>query len=83
GEARWISQPSADYNETAFLIEAGYYLTPSLRLAGGYSFGRIEDDDLSGSRSAGGFYAGLTVKLNDLLGAFGGFGRQEVIPPTP
>ncbi|HAG85277.1 MAG TPA: hypothetical protein DCL61_30065 [Cyanobacteria bacterium UBA12227] len=83
GEARWISQPSADYNETAFLIEAGYYLTPSLRLAGGYSFGQIDDDDLSGSRSAGGFYAGLTVKLNDLLGAFGGFGRQDVTPPTP
>ncbi|MCP2729332.1 Ig-like domain-containing protein [Limnofasciculus baicalensis] len=81
GEARWISQPSADYSETAFLIETGYYLTPNLRLAAGYSFGRIEDNDFSGSRSAGGFYAGLTVKLNDLLGAFGGFGRQKATPP--
>ena len=81
GEARWISQPSADYSENAFLIETGYYLTPNLRLAAGYSFGRIEDNDFSGSRSAGGFYAGLTVKLNDLLGAFGGFGRQKATPP--
>ncbi len=80
GEARWISQSSADYSETAFLVEAGYYVTPNLRLAAGYSFGRIEDDDFSGSRSAGGFYAGLTLKLNDLLGAFGGWGRQEVAP---
>ncbi len=81
GEARWISQPSANYTETAFLLETGYYLTPNLRLAAGYSFGQIEDEDLSGSRSAGGPYLGLTVKLDDLLGSFGNFGRQEVAPP--
>ncbi|HBE18934.1 MAG TPA: hypothetical protein DDW51_15325, partial [Cyanobacteria bacterium UBA11367] len=80
GEARWISQPSGDYSETAFLVEAGYYLTPNLRLAAGYSFGKINDNDFTGSRSAGGFYAGLTVKLNNLLGAFGGWGQQKVTP---
>ena len=77
GEVRWIAQPSIGYHETAFLLEAGYYLTPNLRLAAGYSFGRVNDRDFNGSRSAGGLYLGLTVKLNEL---FDGFGLQK---PTP
>ncbi|HEY9650766.1 MAG TPA: hypothetical protein V6C95_08890, partial [Coleofasciculaceae cyanobacterium] len=78
GEARWISQPSANYSETGFLFEVGYYVTPNLRLAAGYAFGQVDDDDFTGSRSAGGPYLGLTVKLNDLLG---GFGQQRIAPP--
>ncbi|KAM3092751.1 TonB-dependent receptor [Phormidesmis sp. 146-35] len=77
GEARWITQPSAGFSETGFLLEAGYYLTPNLRLAAGYSFGRVNDRDFDGSRSAGGPYLGLTIKLNEL---FSGFGLQK---PTP
>ena len=80
GEARWINQLNAGYGETGFLVEAGYYLTPNLRLAAGYSFGRINDRDFDGSRSAGGFYVGLTVKLNQL---FNGFGLQKVASPQP
>jgi hypothetical protein len=79
GEARWISQPTAGYSETGLLVEAGYYLTPNLRLAGGYSFGRVKDRDFSGSRSAGGFYLGATVKLNDLFG----FGVQRPVVASP
>ena len=71
GEARWINQPSANYSELGFLLEAGYYITPGLRLAGGYAFGQISDRDFSGSRSAGGPYLGLTVKLSDLFDSFG------------
>jgi len=75
GENRWISQST--YSEMGFLIEAGYYLTANLRLAAGYAFGKIDDPDFSGTRSAGGPYLGLTMKLNEL---FGGFGLQRVTP---
>jgi hypothetical protein len=78
GEIRRISQPSAGFTETGFLLEAGYYLTPNLRLAAGYSFGRVSDRDFDGSRSAGGAYLGLTIKLNDLVN---GFGLQKAAPP--
>ncbi len=77
GEARWINQPSARYSETGLVVEAGYYLTPNLRLAGGYVFGNVDDDGFSGSRSSSGPYLGLTVKLNEL---FDGFGLQKVAP---
>ncbi|RAM48524.1 MAG: TonB-dependent receptor [Hapalosiphonaceae cyanobacterium JJU2] len=75
GEARLISQ--SNYTETGFVVEAGYYLTPNLRLSAGYSFGKVDDRDFSGTRSAGGPYLGLTVKLNEL---FDGFGLQKTPP---
>lgn len=76
GEARFITQ--GGYSETGFVVEAGYYLTPNLRLSAGYGFGKANDEDFSGSRSVGGPYVGLTVKLNEL---FDGFGLQKVTPP--
>ncbi|MBE9036746.1 TonB-dependent receptor [aff. Roholtiella sp. LEGE 12411] len=75
GEARWIGQ--ANYTETGFVVETGYYLTPNLRLSAGYVFGQVDDRDFSGTRSAGGPYLGLTVKLNEL---FDGFGQQKPVP---
>ncbi|BAY34857.1 hypothetical protein NIES2107_67670 [Nostoc carneum NIES-2107] len=75
GEARVINQST--YTETGFVIEAGYYLSPNLRLAAGYVFGRVDDRDFSGTRSAGGPYLGITLKLNEL---FDGFGQQKVTP---
>jgi hypothetical protein len=75
GEARWIGQ--SDNTETGFVVETGYYLTPNLRLSGGYVFGKVDDRDFSGTRSAGGAYLGLTVKLNEL---FDGFGLQKRPP---
>jgi hypothetical protein len=78
-EARWISQPSADYSETGFSLEAGYYLTANLRLSGGYSFGAVSDRDFDNSRSAGGPYLGVTIKLDNNL--FRDFGTREVAPP--
>ena len=71
GEARGIWQPSADFTETGFLLEAGYYLSPELRLSAGYVFGKADDEDFTGTRSAGGPYVGMTVKLNGLLDGFG------------
>ena len=79
GEARSIWQPSADYSESAFLLEAGYYLSPELRLAAGYVFGNADDEDFTGTRSAGGPYVGMTVKLNGLLDGFGQH-RQPSLP---
>ncbi|MEA5572538.1 TonB-dependent receptor [Calothrix sp. UHCC 0171] len=76
GEARWINQ--AGFTETGFVVEAGYYLTPTLRFAAGYVFGKVDDRDFSGTRSAGGAYLGLSVKIDEL---FNGFGRQKVAPP--
>ncbi len=75
GEARLITQ--SDYTETGFVVEAGYYLTPNLRIAGGYAFGEIDDRDFDGSRSASGPYLGVTMKLNEL---FSGFGLQKKVP---
>jgi hypothetical protein len=70
-EARWIGQPSADFNEFGFVVEAGYYLTPELRLSAGYVFGKVDDSDFSGTRSAGGPYIGATFKLSDVFDSFG------------
>jgi hypothetical protein len=76
GEVRWIYQPQTDYNEYGFALEAGYYLTPNLRLAAGYSFGKALDNDFD--RSKGGPYVTLSLKLNEL---FGGFGVPMPAPP--
>jgi hypothetical protein len=71
GEARFISQPSADYTETGLLLELGYYVSPDLRLYGGYTFGDVDDGDFGGSRSADGFHFGVTVKLDSIFDNFG------------
>lgn len=71
GEVRTIWQTTADYTESAFMLEAGYYLSPEFRIAAGYVFGRADDEDFTGTRSAGGPYLGMTVKLNGLLDGFG------------
>ncbi|OIP72181.1 MAG: hypothetical protein AUK48_11470 [Oscillatoriales cyanobacterium CG2_30_44_21] len=79
GEARLINQPTAGFSETGFLGEVGYYPTPNLRLALGYSSGAVNNDrDFSGTRSAGGIYAAVTIKLNEL---FDGFGLQRLEAP--
>jgi hypothetical protein len=78
GEVRWLNQPTTGYSEQGLILEAGYYLTPNLRLSAGYAFGNASDRDFSGSRSASGPYLGLTVKLNEL---FSGFGLQKLPPP--
>ncbi|PZO44533.1 MAG: hypothetical protein DCF19_01950 [Pseudanabaena frigida] len=78
GETRLLNQPTAGYSELGLVGEVGYYLTPNLRLAAGYSSGSVNADrDFSGTRSAGGLYAGITVKLNEL---FDGFGLQKIPP---
>ena len=76
-EGRWIGQTGTGFHEMALATEAGYYLTPNLRVAGGYSFGNVNDRDF-GDRHKGGFYIGLQLKLNEL---FSGFGLQKVVPP--
>ncbi|BAW97861.1 hypothetical protein NIES970_28240 (plasmid) [[Synechococcus] sp. NIES-970] len=81
GGIRWLNQHTAGYSEMGWLAEVGYYATSNLRLAVGYSSGQVNNDrDFSGSRSDGGFYAGVTLKLDSL---FGGFGRQEPIAQRP
>ena len=70
-EGRWISQPALGESSSSLAADIGYYLTPNLRLALGYSFGRSHDLDFSGQRFAGGLYFGLTVRLDQLWGGFG------------
>jgi hypothetical protein len=77
GEIRSINQPSTGYSEIGGVAELGYYLSPNLRLAAGYSFGRATDRDFSGGRFAEGAYLGITLKVNEL---FDGFGLQQVAP---
>ena len=77
-DGRIIRQPNLGYTETGLALELGYYLTPNLRLSGGYGFGRVDDPTISnGNRAASGPYLGFTVKVNEL---FNGFGLQK---PTP
>lgn len=76
-EARWFGG-LGDYSEIGYALEAGYYPTPDLRLYGGYSGGGAYDDDFGVNRSAGGFYLGVSAKINSL---FDGFGLQNVAPP--
>ncbi len=76
-EARWIGQHSAGFNEFGIASELGYYLTPDLRAFLGYSFGRVNDSDFGGSRSDGGLYGGLNLKINRL---WANFGVQEPVP---
>ncbi len=82
-EGRWIGQDSNNnngYTEYGLAVEGGYYLTPDLRLAAGYSFGSVNangDTDFSGYRSNGGLYLNISLKLNELLG---GFGLQKPVP---
>jgi hypothetical protein len=78
-DGRIITQPNQGYTETGVALEAGYYLTPNLRLSAGYGFGRVDDPTISGgNRAASGGYLGFTVKVNEL---FSGFGLQRVAAP--
>jgi hypothetical protein len=78
GEARWLGQPSTGFHETGWAAELGYYVTPNLRTALGYSFGKAHDRDL-GDRRVSGPYLNVSLKLNDL---FRGFGQQDFAPPA-
>ena len=78
-EGRTIWQPATNYTETGFLLEGGYYLTPEIRLSAGYVFGSADDEDFTGTRSAGGPYVGMTLKLNSILDGFG----QHRAPTLP
>jgi hypothetical protein len=80
GEARWLNQSSTSYGETGLSAEIGYQVTPSLRVAGGYSLGRAVDREFSdGDRRVGGPYLSVSLKLNDL---FQGFGQQNWAKPA-
>jgi hypothetical protein len=77
-DGRIINQPNQGFTELGLALEAGYYLTPNLRLSAGYGFGRVDDPTvINGNRSSNGAYVGLTVKVNDLFG----FGLQPVSQP--
>lgn len=80
GSVRYITQPETNFDEVGFALEAGYYLTPDLRLGVGYSFGSVNDRSLGGSgyRSDDGPYIGVTFKVNELWDQFG---LQQVAPP--
>ena len=73
-EARRTTQTGVRYSDKALSIEGGYFLTPNLRLALGYSFGNVKDMEFTGSRSSSGIYVGATFKVNELMR---GFGRQK------
>ncbi len=63
GELRQITQSGGIYRATGELVETGYYVTPDLRLAVGYSVGRVRDQDFQGAAQNGGLYMGVTMKL--------------------
>lgn len=67
GEGRWIEQHSVDVKELGILLELGYYLTPDLRLSGGYSWGEVSDRDFGRDRAAEGLYFNFTYKVHELF----------------
>jgi hypothetical protein len=69
-EARILKSISSSSTEVGATAEVGYYLTPNLRLAAGYSFGSVSGSDFENSRSTSGPYLGLTVKLDELFKGF-------------
>jgi hypothetical protein len=69
-EGRLINTLSTGTSEYGATAEVGYYVTPNLRLAAGYAFGRVSDRDFNNSRSAGGPFLGVTVKLDQLFDGF-------------
>ena len=71
-----MRQSNSNFNEFGTLLELGYYMTPNLRLATGFSFGQATDIDFNGTRSRGGPYISISAKLDDLFG----FGKQPVAP---
>lgn len=78
-DLRFINQTNPGYFETGINLEAGYYLTPNLRLAAGYAFGSASDRDFNGGRTNSGPYLNFTIKLDQL---FQGFGIQRLINPN-
>jgi len=70
-DLRGISQREAGYSSHGLVVESGYYVTPNLRLGLGYSFGRVGDQDFTGSLSSGGLFLRLTAKINQIGGGFG------------
>ncbi len=69
-EGRIIDTLSTGTQEYGATAEVGYYVTPSLRLAAGYAWGAVSDRDFNNSRSAGGPFLGVTVKLDQLFDGF-------------
>ena len=85
-EGRMINGLSTGSSEFGASAEVGYYLTPNLRLAAGYSFGSVFDADLGRSRHAGGPYLDVTVKLDELFSGFRLLKKQrrpEPAAPSP
>ena len=70
-DLRWIGEKDSGYSSRGIVLETGYYATPDLRLGLGYSFGRANDRDFTGSLSSGGLFLRVTAKLNQIGGGFG------------
>ena len=77
-----LSRSEAGTSEYGATAEVGYYLTPNLRLAAGYAFGRVSDRDFNNSRSAGGPFLGITVKLDQLFDGFRLL-KKKPVPNAP
>lgn len=78
GELRYIEQPVSSYVAFGEVAEAGYHFGNDFRAAVGYSFGRTNDLDFTGSRSRGGLYLDFNARVNEL---FRGFGLQQAPRP--
>ncbi|MGB8700694.1 MAG: hypothetical protein WCD18_14860 [Thermosynechococcaceae cyanobacterium] len=83
GEGRIINTLSTGSQEYGASAELGYYVTPNLRLAAGYAWGSVSDRDFNNSRSAGGPYLGVTVKLDELFSGFRFLKKSPPAPPAP
>lgn len=71
-EGRYLAQPSTRTSRLGAAAELGYWLTPDIRLGGGYNFNRSLEQQgrsaLGGDRR--GFYFSITTKLERVFNFF-------------
>ena len=71
-EGRYLAQPSTQTSRAGVAGELGYWVTPDIRLGGGYNFNRALEQPgrsaLGGDRR--GFYFSITTKLERVFNFF-------------
>jgi hypothetical protein len=72
GEGRWLAQPVSSTARASFGSEVGFWVTPDLRLGGGYNWTGVAEPGGFGLQPARrGFYFTISSKLSNLFDLFG------------
>ncbi|HEV2765120.1 MAG TPA: SdrD B-like domain-containing protein, partial [Pyrinomonadaceae bacterium] len=78
GEMRLLAQPASATRRTSYGAELGFWVTPDLRVGGGYNFTDATEPNASGlNLGRRGFYFVLSSKLSRLFDLFGTSEAQD------